>query len=176
MLNQNDQERFMRLWIATQPSVGNYVRSAIRDRAVAEDVLQDTALVIFRRFAEFDEQRPFVAWALGIARFQIMGMRRDAARSLVVFDDEVLEKFTESWTEQAVEPSDRSAALESCIDRLAGHAQRLVRLRYFEELNADQIAQQLGGNGASIRVTLQRIREQLRACIEHQARLEGGLS
>lgn len=174
MLSQNDQERFMRLWTSTQPSVGNYVRSVVRDRAAAEDVLQETALVIFRRFEEFDEQRPFVAWALGIARFQVMGMQRDSARSLVVFDDEVLEKFTGSWAEQAAETSDRSEALESCIARLASHAQRLVRLRYFEELNADQIARQLGGNGASIRVTLQRIREQLRTCIDRQAQLEGG--
>ena len=97
-----------------------------------------------------------------------MGMQRDAARSLVVFDDEVLEKFTDSWAKLAPAVSDRSAALESCIERLAARARRLVQLRYFEELNAEQIAQRLGGNGASVRVTLQRIREQLRVCIERQ--------
>lgn len=166
----------MRLWTSSQPSVGNYVRSVVRDRAAAADVLQETALVIFRRFEEFDEQRPFVAWALGIARFQVMGMQRDAARSLVVFDDEVLEKFTDSWAAQVVETSDRSEALESCIERLASHAQQIVRLRYFEEMNADQIAKQLGGNGASIRVTLQRVREQLRTCIDRQIQLEGSTS
>jgi RNA polymerase sigma factor (sigma-70 family) len=66
--------------------------------------------------------------------------------------------------------------LESCIERLTGHAQRLVKLRYFEEFNAEQIAEQLGGTGASIRMTLQRIREQLRACIERQTQLEGEIS
>jgi DNA-directed RNA polymerase specialized sigma24 family protein len=59
---------------------------------------------------------------------------------------------------------------------LASHAQRIVRLRYFEDQNADKIAQQLGGNGATIRVTLQRIREQLRICIERQLQFEGGIS
>jgi RNA polymerase sigma-70 factor (ECF subfamily) len=176
MLTQHQQECYLRQWTSAQPSVANYVRAVVRDRAAAEDVLQETALVLFRKFAEYDEQRPFLGWALGIARFQVMGMQRDAARGKVVFDDEVLAKFTESWTEQASEVSERSVTLESCIERLAGHAQRLVKLRYFEEFNAEQIAEQLGGTGASIRMTLQRIREQLRACIERQTQLEGEIS
>ena len=176
MLSEHDQERFMRLWTSAQPAVANFVHALVRDHSAARDVLQETALVIFRRFAEYDGGRPFVAWALGIARFQVMGMQRDAARSLVVFDDQVLEKFTDSWAELAPALSDRGAALESCIDRLAAHARRLVQLRYFEELNAEQIAQRLGGNGASVRVTLQRIREQLRACIERQVQPEGRMS
>jgi RNA polymerase sigma-70 factor, ECF subfamily len=176
MLSEHDQERFMRLWISTQPAVANYVHALVRDHGSARDVLQETALVIFRRFGEYDGTRPFIAWALGIARFQVIGMRRDAARSLVIFDDEVMEKLADSWADLAPVVSDRSVALESCIDRLAGHARQLIRLRYFDDLNAEQIAHRLGGNGASVRVTLQRIRQQLRTCIEKQAPFEGQLS
>jgi RNA polymerase sigma-70 factor (ECF subfamily) len=173
MLTQLQQERYLRQWTSAQPSVANYVRAVVRDRAAAEDVLQETALVLFRKFAEYDEQRPFLPWALGIARFQVMGMQRDSARSRVVFDDEVLEKLTEAWAAQAPEVSERSVTLESCMERLPSHAQRMVQLRYFEDLNAEQISQQLGGTAAAIRVTLQRIREQLRACIERQTQAEG---
>lgn len=176
MLDQNDQERFMRLWTATQPSVANYLHALVRDRAAAEDLLQETALLIFRRFAEYDESRPFVAWALGVARFKVMGLRRDAARSLLVFDDESLESFTETWVEQTTGASDRGAALEHCIDKLADHARRMVRLRYFEDLSAGQIARTLGGREGNVRVALQRIRTQLRDCIERRIRLEGGIS
>lgn len=163
----------MRLWTAHQPAVANYVHALVRDRAAAEDMLQETALLIFRRFAEYDAQRPFVAWALGIARFKVMGLRRDAARSLLLFDEETLAHFTETWAEQSAGQSERRAALESCIDKLADHARRVVRLRYFEDLSAEQIARKLGGNGAAIRVTLQRIRTQLRDCIKRKIRLEG---
>ena len=172
MLSEHDQERFMRLWTSAQPAVGNYIHALVRDHAVAKDVMQETALVIFRRFADYDGDRPFVAWALGIARFQVMGMQRDASRSLVIFDDDALAKFTDSWAELAPKVADRSVALQSCIGKLAAHARRLVQLRYFEDLNAEQIAQRLGGNGPAVRVALQRIREQLRSCIE---RREGGV-
>jgi RNA polymerase sigma-70 factor, ECF subfamily len=173
MMNQNQQENFMRLWTSSQPSVAAYIHSLVRDRAAAEDLLQETALLLFQRFAEYDETRPFVAWALGFARFKVMGLRRDAGRSLLVFDDEALENFTETWAEETDGMTDRGAALEGCIGQLADKARRIVRLRYFEGLSAVQIAAKLGGNQGAIRVALQRIREQLRECVERNLRTEG---
>ncbi len=49
-----------------------------------------------------------------------------------------------------------------------------LRLRYFEELSAEEIARRAGANGASLRVALQRVREQLRECIERRMQAEGG--
>ena len=173
MLNEQDQLRFMRLWTTAQPAVSGYVRSLVRDRAVADEVLQETSLVLYRRFDEYDEQRPFVAWALGIARFQVLSMNRDAARSRVAFDTDLLAQFTETWGELAPIASDRSLFLQDCIQRLAGRARQMVRLRYYDELTAEEIARQVGGTGATVRVTLQRIRQQLRECVERQLRTEG---
>jgi len=61
MLSELDQERFMRLWTSAQPAVANFVHALVRDHGAARDVLQETALVIFRRFEEYDGERPFVA-------------------------------------------------------------------------------------------------------------------
>ena len=78
MLSEHEQERFMHLWTGAQPAVAGYVRAVITDAAAAKDVLQATALVLFRRFGEYDGARPFVACTLGVAKFQVLGHRRDA--------------------------------------------------------------------------------------------------
>ncbi len=140
---------------------------------MADEVLQETSLVLFRRFDESDEQRPFVAWALGVARSQVLSLHRDAARSRVAFDTELLVRFTETWGELAPGASDRSLFLQDCIQRLAARARQMVRLRYYDELTAEEIARQIGGTGAAVRVALQRIRQQLRECVERQLRAEG---
>ena len=140
---------------------------------MADEVLQETSLVLFRRFDEYDEQRPFVAWALGVARFQVLSLNRDAARSRVAFDTELLVRFTETWGELPPGASDRSLFLQDCIQRLAARARQMVRLRYYDELTAEEIARQIGGTGAAVRVALQRIRQQLRECVERQLRAEG---
>lgn len=163
----------MRLWTAAQPAVSGYVWALVRDRSVADEVLQETSLVLFRRFGEYDVQRPFVAWALGIAKFQVLSLNRDAARSRVAFDTELLVRFTDNWAELAPGVSDRSLYLQDCIQRLAARARHIVRLRYYDELTAEEIARQTGGTGAAVRVALQRIRQQLRGCVERQLCAEG---
>ncbi len=173
MLNQQEQERFVRLWADVQPAVENYVRTLIRDPVSAKDLLQETALVLFRRFKEYDGQWPFLGWALGVARLQVLSFHRDEARSFVTFDTELLDCFTESWAQIAHQSHEKAAALELCLERLGAVPKELLRLRYFEDLNSDEIAERLGRRAGAIRVTLQRIREQLRLCVEHRLRAEG---
>jgi RNA polymerase sigma-70 factor, ECF subfamily len=172
MISEQDQERFMRLWTDAQPAVVNYLHAMVRDPAMAKDLVQETALVLFRRFGDYDGQRPFLAWALGVAKFQVLGLHRDGARSFITFDTELFEKFTEVWAETAPAASEQSAALEVCLERLPARPRQMVRWRYFEELSAEEIAGLLGLKSPAVRVALQRIREQLRICIERQRRLE----
>ncbi|MEO8353135.1 MAG: sigma-70 family RNA polymerase sigma factor [Chthoniobacteraceae bacterium] len=172
MLDEREQERFMQLWTGAQPAVSNYIRAVVRDASAAKDVLQETALVLFRKFAEYDGQRPFLGWALGVARFQVLGFHRDAARSFLTFDPELFERFTEQWTASAPTADARAGALQACLARLASRARQVVRMRYFEELTAVEIAERTESSGAAVRVMLQRIREQLRECIARQMDVE----
>jgi DNA-directed RNA polymerase specialized sigma24 family protein len=48
----------------------------------------------------------------------------------------------------------------------------MVRLRYFEELTSEEIARRIGSKSAAVRVALQRIRDQLRACVERELAAE----
>ena len=168
MISEQEQERFMRLWTDAQPAVVNYLHAMVRDPAMAKDLVQETAMVLFRRFGDYDGQRPFLGWALGVAKFQVLGLHRDGARSFITFDTELFEKFTEVWADTAPTASEQSAALEVCLERLPARPRQMVRWRYFEELSSEEIAGLLGTKSAAVRVALQRIREQLRVCIERQ--------
>jgi RNA polymerase sigma-70 factor, ECF subfamily len=174
MLTDEQQERFTRLWTEVQPSVSGYVHAMVRDDAVAKDIVQETALALLRKFPAFDAQREFLPWALGAAKFEILGHRRDAGRCRVVFDDALLEQMTASWAEVAPQISDEEAALHTCLEKLARHARDVVQMRYFDSLDSLEIAQRLGSTAGAVRVILLRIRAQLRECVERQLGLEGG--
>jgi RNA polymerase sigma-70 factor (ECF subfamily) len=172
MLSEVEQERFLRLWAEAQPAVAAFVHALVRDSTAAKDVLQETALVLFRRFGDYDGGRPFLAWALGVAKFQVLGFQRDEARSLVTFDTELFNRFTEAWAEQAPATSEQSAALEVCLERMGARPRQLLRWRYSEDLKSEEIARRLGTQAAAVRVALQRLREKLRLCVEKQMRVE----
>lgn len=174
MLDTPQQERFTRLWTDAQPAVMGYVHAVVRDPAAAKDLVQETALTLLRKFTEYDSDRPFLPWALGVAKFQILGFRRDTARCPVMFDAELFERFTASWGEIAPRSNDHTAALQTCLSKLAARARQVVQLRYFEALDSNEIAARVGSNAGAVRVLLQRARDQLRVCVERQLRTEGG--
>ncbi len=163
----------MRLWTASQPAVVGYIRALVPGDT-ANDILQNTALTLFRRFSDYDDSRPFTAWAMGVAKFQILGHRRDAARSFLSFEPDLLDRFTEEWTDASQAADYRATALEYCLDKLSARARKIVQMRYFEGLTGVEIGGRLGSSDASIRMMLQRIRDQLRKCTEEKLSTEGG--
>ena len=84
VLTDEQQEQFTKLWTASQPVVNQYVASVIRDSWIVRDVVQSTPLALLRKFAEYDSSRPFLPWALGVARFEILSHRRDAVQPAAV--------------------------------------------------------------------------------------------
>ncbi len=174
MLSKEDQETFTRLWTETQPTVSHYLLSLVRDSTIAKDLLQSTALVLLRKFDDYDRDEPFLPWAMGVAKFEVLGHRRDTARNRVIFDSEMLDRYTGRWSEMATEQSDETTALQDCLKKLPERLRHLVRLRYYEEQNSKEISKALDLTAGNVRVTLQRTREQLRQCVEQSLGTEGG--
>ena len=76
-----------------QSSLFHYILSLVPDPVSAQDILQETNLVLWRKAAEYDSALPFMPWACRIALYQVKAHRRDQARDLHVFDDEVLDQL-----------------------------------------------------------------------------------
>lgn len=172
MLTTHQHEHFTRLWTQAQPTVACFVHTSIRDRGHAEDLLQEIAMTLLRKFADYDSSKAFLPWAMGVAKFAILGSKRDYARSRLVFDDALLERISSTFLEIAPAQREEAAVLDDCLTKLAPKARRMVRLRYYDLLDLREIARVLGTSEVAIRVGLLRIREQLRKCIESQLLLE----
>jgi len=173
MLNEDQQIRFTQLWTEAQPTVSQYVASLIRDQWAVRDIVQSTSLALLRKFSEYDENRPFVAWALGVAKFEILGHRRDLARNRMISDSEFLDLYTQGWADRAPQINNEAAVLQDCIRELNGRAQQIVRLRYAEDHTSEDIAGTLDLTAANVRAILKRTREALQRCVEKQVRLLG---
>lgn len=174
MLDHDEQEQFTRFWTEAQPSVAGYVRAVVRDPDVAKDVVQGTALILLRKFRDWDSSRPFLPWALGVAKFEILAHRRDAGRSRLVFDDALLDAVTEMWGKVAGEISAEQAALHDCLEKLPARSREIVRLRYFNDLEMAEVGKHLESTSGAMRIALMRIRERLQDCVQRRLGAEGG--
>ena len=165
-------EEFTRLWTEAQPVVAAYIRALVRDFQEAEDLLQEVAVILLRKFPEYDAERAFVAWGIGIAKREVLMARRRHARDFLCCETDLLERISDTYAELAPELEARFRALSDCLQLVKGRKIELLRLRYEEALKPESIAQRIGIGVATVRVILSKTRASLRHCIERKLRRE----
>lgn len=166
------REEFTFHWMSAEPAVSAYVFASVSGFHDAEDVIQRIAQELARRFDEYEPNRPFVGWALWIARSRVIDFYRTQGRSRVVFSDELLGQLADTMARQAEGRSHRREALEVCLDELPPRSRRLLDLRYVEEMSAEDAAQEIGSTAGSVRVLLSRVRTVLALCIKQRLSME----
>lgn len=168
-MTPEEVEQLAAHWTAAQRTVAAFVRTLITDFHDAEDVLQRVAVALVRKYAQYDPQRPFVAWAIGVAKHECLAFLRQHRRERLLFDDSLLEKIAESYQREAQKSSPYLQFLEECIQELAGRARRAIQLRYVNNLKAVQIAEKMNISPGAARMLLNRARALLRECLEAHA-------
>lgn len=154
------------LFLQYQPAVRGFVLAMIPDFSLADDVMQETFLVVTRKAHTFELGTSFAAWVKTIARFKALEAIR--ARRFESLSDEVLEALSTEPREFGGDSDERIALLRGCLDQLAPQARRSIDYRYRNEHMPPQIAGLMGCTVQSINVTLSRARAFLRECVQRR--------
>lgn len=170
------RERLALLWLDVEPAVRAYVGAVVRGFHDAQDVTQQVALTVARRFDEYDGSRPFVAWALWLAKSRIADHCRKQGRERLVFSEALMDQLAEALVVRQPHVAPRQAALERCVEKLPEKSRRMLDLRYAEETPVEEMAAALASTPGSVRVMLLRIRNLLAQCIEGELMKEARTS
>src|SRR5689334_25118252 len=112
------RKRLVALLTRHQRQIFSYIYVLVPKRADAEDLLQETSLVICEKFNEFREGTDFVAWACQIAYWRIRYSRQKFARSKVLFEQEIVDAVAKTADDMEEELDDRHEALGRCLEKL----------------------------------------------------------
>ncbi len=123
----------------------HYIYSLVLNEADAEDLVQRTSLVMWRKFDEFDESRSFLAWANGIAFLEVQNFRRTAAAGRLRFSNEVVQGIADRCAQsQRIEEKQRTAALDACLKLLSERDRQLVEAVYWDAQDYELAAKRCG--------------------------------
>ncbi len=165
----NRADEFAQLLSAYEPRLFGYIYALTLNTADAEDIYQDTAMALWRKFDEYRPGTNFAAWARAAARFEIQHHFRRLSRRRVHFDQRLLEELAETQLTLEVlsaSPMDSyTEALRHCKDLLPEGDRELIELCYGGTCNISQAARQLGRSPQSVCNSLSRIRRALFDCI-----------
>jgi RNA polymerase sigma-70 factor (ECF subfamily) len=146
--------------------VRGFIRALVRDRHLADDVLQETFLTVARKAADFEPGTNFPRWACAVARLKVMEAQRREKGNLLFLSEEAIEAL--SAAEEMPERDERADLLEGCIAELPPAMKRSVELRYVGDHKPAEIARIIGWSAEAVYVTLSRARALLRQCVERK--------
>ena len=172
MAKSNDQDHFPRLFVQSQRRIYGFILTVVTDSEVADDVFQETSLILWKRAADFTPQADFVRWACGIAMNVIRNRRVKRPRDRHIFSDAMLEEIAAarqnhgSWLDQ------RMALLTHCLSRLSEGQRQMLHSVYSSLETVTDIAETQGISENSLYQRLHRIRRRLFECISELERKE----
>jgi RNA polymerase sigma-70 factor (ECF subfamily) len=158
-------EQFVRLLGQHQRRLFLYVMSLVPHYGDAEEVLQETNLVLWREFDRFQPGSNFAAWACRIALNRVLAWRKRRQRDRLQFCDAFLTAVAAEADARDDDLDERSHQLARCIDRLPPRHRDLLRLRYGENQPIDAIAGTLRRTADAVYRALSRIRHTLHECV-----------
>jgi len=158
-------EEFAVLWAGAQSTLASFIRTLVPDMSQAEEVLQRVAVTLVRKFDQYDRARPFAAWGVGFAKYEVLYYRRERATDKHLFDDEFVEKIAMGYQRFAEDADPCREALDHCLKALRGRAKRAITLRYRQGLPSPEIAEKMRLSTGALRMLLCRVRQSLRQCI-----------
>ena len=166
------REEFVRLFQQHERGLYGYILSLIPNVAEADEVSQDTNLLLWKEFNRSDPIRDFGAWARTIAYYQVLAHRKATSRERLQFDSELLDVLADRAAARWDELVARQSYLMDCLSQLSEVKQQVIRLYYRFEMTAKAIAEQLGRKVAAVEKTLVRSRVALHDCIDTAMRRE----
>jgi len=185
-LNRNDERRsrggepsprpdghdFGKLLIQHQQRIYGFIRSLVTNRADAEDLLQETASVLWQKFSEFQPGSNFLAWALAVSRRQVMYFYQKSKRNVLWLSEECIDAISADTLAQSSKLAGLEDALAKCLAKLGPDDRRLLMARYQEDSSPKALAERLGCPVKTIYSALSRIRQSLTDCIQRRLNLE----
>ena len=166
---------FVQLFTHHQRRLFLYILSQIPNPIEAEEVQQETNVVIWSKFAQFRPGTNFLAWVSQIANFEVMKFRSRRKRDRMQFSDEFLETVSREALERSDELEERRNALVECLEKLRPRDRELIEQRYAPGEKGKHLAEQIGRPANSVYQSLGRIRRSLMECIQRRLST-GGVS
>ena len=156
-------EAFVKLFAHHEAELRRFVGSFLPRWGDVDEVVQRAAIVMWRKFDQFDPETSFIKWAQVVTRFEALAYRRKMARDRLVFREDVLELMAQEAGEEFNERDRQRVALDTC---LLGKQRSFVMLAYTPGVNVKEMAEESGSTAAAFYMRLKRLRRQLMKCIE----------
>jgi RNA polymerase sigma-70 factor (ECF subfamily) len=163
---------FLQLLMSNHKRIYAFILGMVPNYQDAEDLFQETILVMWSKFDQFQQGTSFASWGATVAKYQILNARRRKTTQNLQFNPDI-QKLIMEKSESFYEQVDvRMQALRQCIGKLNDRDYELVQMRYEKEQDVKEIAERLERSMQSVYKRLARIHDALLHCVRRTLGME----
>ena len=163
---ENDlHERFLRHFTASEHAIRAHIRRLVPTHADSDEVMQEVAVVLWRKFSDFSPQASFVSWAFGVAKYEVLAWRRRQARSRVVLAGDVIDLMAEDSARDDSRFARQRELLAHCLSRLGHDKRELLLAAYAPATRIQDVAARSGRTVGGFYQWLHRMKRLLLDCV-----------
>src|SRR6185437_5252180 len=158
---QGDQLAMRTLFGRHRVLLYRWLLRLVRDEALAEDLLSDVFLDVWRQAAAFEARSSVSTWLLAIARFKALSARR--RRTEAELDEKIETTVADPANdpEAALQEKNRGELLRQALTRLSPEHREIIDLVYYHEKSVDECAHILGIPAATVKTRMFYARKKL---------------
>lgn len=142
-----------------------YLYSLLGDADQANDVLQETNVILWRDNREYRPGSNFKAWAFRVAHFQMMAFRQRQIRDRLVFEEDLVGIMADEGKAVDEHFDARQKLLDGCLEKLSETHRDLIRRRYALGESLQSIGERRRMSANAVTQALFRLRQSLMHCV-----------
>jgi len=176
-IGERDQGAFRTLYEHFARRVYAFLVHRFQNESLAEEVVSDTLLHVWKEPAGFRFESAFSTWLLGVARFKMMERLRqrtpESAEHAEEIDAELL--VDETGPDDIAAMRQRSEGVRECLDFLPAEQRECIHLAYYEGWTLDEIGTHMRLKRETVGTRIFYARKKIQACLAALLAREHGL-
>jgi RNA polymerase sigma factor (sigma-70 family) len=165
---RGDQQALQRIYAQDGKRLLGVALRIVRQRALAEDVVHDAFVQIWRKAASFDAARgEGRGWIYSIVRYQALNLVRDRQHEVYTDEDtvEALDAAQEHNAHDPYETSVNLGKLDHCLSHLDDTKRHCLVYAYVDGCSHSEIATRMKSPVGSVKAWIKRGLAALRECM-----------
>lgn len=167
--SRGDRRAFEKLYQQSSPKLYGICRSLLRKEDLAEDVLQEAFIKIWRRSASFDPSKgTAMSWMISIVRNRALDLLRSAHVQVGHLSDQFEDEDFASNAQNPAAAAEQAVAAQAvvdCLDQLKEPQRRCIMMAYYYGHTHDELSTLMRTPLGTVKAWIRRGMEKLRECL-----------
>ncbi len=167
-----DYREYMSLLSLNYQSIYSYILMLVANHNNADDIMQETTILMYEKFNVFEKGTDFLSWARKIAKYKTMEYYRKQKREKLVFDQDLVELIDQECKTFKENEDDWLDTLGKCVSDLERSDRELLHIRYHENASVLEISRRFGCSFQKVYRAMARINGLLHRCMRRKLGME----